>query len=51
MQKGLFKKLVSLILAVLLCSSVMNAFAIIAPGPKEYELEKEYVVEKSNEFC
>ena len=48
MQKGLFKKLVSLILAVLLCSSVMNAFAIIAPGPKEYELEKEYVVEKSN---
>ena len=53
MGKRILKRIMSLFLAVILCSTVWNVFAdddgfIKSPGPDEYELEREYVIEKND---
>lgn len=54
MGKKLLKRITSLFLTAILCSAVMSVFAvdddgfIKSPGPNEYELEREYVLEQTN---
>ena len=45
MRGKILKKLTALFLALVLLSSVSGVYAIMSPGPAEYEFERSYILE------